>query len=269
MKMNQVIQKTTNAKAMTAAIMAGDDARQPLKFRLFLSFVGTLMAIMLSTAEVLADAKDDPFLTKVIIDQLEKRDGDQENPLVFSGQLWAGYDLNKIWLKSEYEESAGETEENELQLLYGKAIAPFWDIQAGLRKDFSLDNQPGRNWAVIGVQGLAPYYFEVDTALFIGESGRSAFRFEAEYELLFTQKLILTPEIEANFYGQSDELTRTGSGLSDVELGLRLRYEVRREFAPYIGVNWTKLYGRSADYARLEGGVASDTEFVIGLRAWF
>jgi len=140
-------------------------------------------------------------------------------------------------------------------------------VQFGLRQDFQPS--PSRSWVVFGFQGLAPYFFEVDTALFIGESGRTALRLEAEYELLFTQRLILTPEVEINFYGQNDRDLGLGSGLSDLEAGLRLRYEVRREFAPYIGVNWNKSFGNTADFARDEGEDTDDFQWVIGLRAWF
>ncbi len=233
------------------------------------SFVAVAGIVFGSTSQVQAGAEDDPLLTKFMLDQLETRDADQDNPFVLSGQFWAGYDLEKLWIKTEFESVGGEIEESELQALYSKAIAPYWDFQAGLRRDFSVDSLPGRNWAVIGFQGLAPYYFEVDSALFIGESGDTAFRFEAEYELLFTQRLILSPEIEINLYGQDDLLARTGSGLSDIEFGIRLRYEIRREFAPYIGINWSKKYGNTADYSRLQGESTSETQFVLGLRAWF
>ncbi len=109
----------------------------------------------------------------------------------------------------------------------------------------------------------------MDTALFVGESGRTALRLEAEYELLFTQRWILTPEIEVNLYGKDDEAIGVGSGLSDVELGLRLRYEIRRELAPYVGVNWIKKYGNGADFSRAVGDKVSDTQFVVGVRLWF
>jgi len=235
-----------------------------------LSFVLPAIGIVLATSgNVQAGAEDDPLLTKFMFDQLEIRDADQDNPYVLSGQFWAGYDLEKLWMKTEFESVNGETEEAELQALYSKAVAPYWDFQAGLRRDFSVDSLPGRNWAVIGFLGLAPYYFEVDTALFVGESGDTAFRFEAEYELLLTQQLILTPEIEVNLYGQDDPIIRTGSGLSDVELGLRLRYEFRREIAPYIGFNWSKKFGNSADFARQDNMDVSESQFVIGVRAWF
>ena len=233
------------------------------------SFLSALsLLLMLSPVNsALAGGKDDPVLGKVLIDQLEVRDADGNNPLVLDGQGWIGKDLQKLWFKAEVERVDSETEEAELQALYSQAIAPFWDVQVGLRQDFQPT--PSRSWAVIGLQGLAPYFFEIDTALFIGESGRTALRLEAEYELLFTQRLILTPEIEINIYGQNDADLGVGSGLSDIEAGLRLRYEVRREFAPYIGVNWNKSFGNSADFARSEGEDTDDLQWVIGVRAWF
>ena len=212
-------------------------------------------------------SKDDPVLTMTKLDQFEVRDADGSDPIILEGQAWIGQDLHKLWLKTELEYVDSDTEEAELQALYSRAIAPFWDVQVGLRKDF--EPSPSRNWAVLGLQGLAPYLFEIDTALFLGESGRTGLRLEAEYELLFTQRLILSPEIEVNFHGQNDEATGTGSGLSNVELGLRLRYEIRREFAPYIGINWSKKYGNTADFSRQEGADVSDTQLVVGIRAWF
>lgn len=231
--------------------------------------LGTVTLLLFSSNPLMAGAADDPLLAKYMFDQFEVRDENGEKPFVFEGQFWFGYDLEKLWIKTEYESVNGETEELELQVLYSKAIAPYWEFQIGLRKDFSLDSVPGRNWAVIGFQGLAPYFFEIDSALFIGDSGDTALRFEAEYEWMFTQKIVLSPEMEVNFYGQDDPIYGTGSGLSDIQLGLRLRYEVKREFAPYIGINWTKKFGGSADYALLEGFDSSDTQFVVGFRAWF
>lgn len=210
---------------------------------------------------------DDPTLAMVKIDQLEWRDREGPDAAYFEGEGWVGRDLNKLWFKGEYEHSDGSTEEAELQALYSRGIAPFWDAQVGLREDFKPE--PSRSWLALGFQGLAPYWFELNTAFFVGESGRTAFRLEAEYEILFTQRLILSPEIEINAYGKNDEATGTGSGLTDAEFGLRLRYEIRRELAPYIGVNWYKKYGNTADFAREEGEGVSDTSLVIGIRAWF
>ncbi|WP_029131865.1 copper resistance protein B [Sedimenticola selenatireducens] len=223
-------------------------------------------ALALSTA-VMASGEDDPLLYKVMIDKLEVRSTDGPDPLVLDADAWIGYDLNKFWFKTEVEVTDGRIEEAEVQFLYSRAIAPFWDFQAGWRHD--IRPKPERDYLALGFKGLAPYLFEVDAGLFIGESGQVGARLDAEYEYLFTQKLILSPEIEMNFYSKDDEEVGVGSGLSDMELGLRLRYEIQREFAPYIGVNWTKKFGQTADFARDEGEDTSDVQFVIGIRAWF
>jgi len=226
------------------------------------------LVFLLVSANVMAGGRgDDPLLMKVMIGQFEKRSTDGPDPLVIEAQGWIGKDLHKFWVKAEIEQVDGKTEENELQFLYSKAIDTYWDLQVGLRHDDRPS--PDRDWLAIGVQGVAPYFFEVDAAFFIGENGQTAARLEAEYEAMITQKLVLSPEIELNFHGKNDEAVGVGSGLSDVELGLRLRYEIKREFAPYIGLNWTKKYGNTADYARAEGEDTSDTQFVVGFRAWF
>ena len=226
------------------------------------------VAACLSVADnAKASAEDDPLLLMGISDQLEMRGTSGENTLSWSAQGWIGKDLQKLWVKTDGERAEGNTDEAELQLLYSKAIAKYWDLQFGVRHDF--EPSPNRSWAVIGVQGLAPYFFETDIAFFVGESGRTAFRFESEYELLLTQRLILTPDIEVNVYGQDDAEVGIGSGLSDVEVGFRVRYEIRREFAPYIGVNWSKLFGNTKDFARIAGESTSEAQLVIGLRMWF
>lgn len=217
--------------------------------------------------DAIAAAGDDPLLLTVIIDQFETRDTTGANTFSWDAEGWLGKDLQKIWFKTDGERMAGNTDEAELQFLYSKAIARYWDFQLGVRYDF--EPSPSRRWAAIGIKGLAPYFFDIDAALFIGDSGRTALRFEVEYELLLTQRLILTPDIEINLYGKNDPNVGIGSGLSDMEAGLRLRYEIRREFAPYIGVNWSRLVGNTADFARIAGESTSDAQFVIGLRAWF
>lgn len=228
--------------------------------------IGALAFTLLADASF-AGGNDDPFLMMGKLDQFEMRDREGINPRVLEGDLWAGYDLNKLWLKAEAERIDNKSEELELQALYSRAISGFWDMQIGVRKDFKPE--PDREWGVMGLQGLAPYYFEVDAALFVGGAGRTGLRLEAEYELLFTQRLILTPEIELNAYGHNDRDTRVGSGLADIEAGLRLRYEIRREFAPYLGVNWIKKYGNTADFASSAGEDIEDTQFVLGIRAWY
>ena len=226
-----------------------------------------LAMVLLMPGLVAAASKDDPILTKVLIDQLEMRVTDGPNPWVLDAQAWIGRDLNKLWFKTEVEAVDGNTEEAEIQALYSRAIAPYWDLQAGWRRD--IRPTPSRDWFAIGVEGLAPYWFEVDAAAFVGEGGQLAGRLKAEYEWMFTQKWILSPEVEMNLYSRNDEAAGIGAGLSDMELGLRLRYEVRREFAPYIGVNWTGKFGNTADFARDEGEDTSDFQFVAGIRAWF
>jgi copper resistance protein B len=206
----------------------------------------------------------------VKFEQLELRDtNDTGGPNQFKvdAQAWIGYDLNKLWIKTEAMRRDGITEDAEVQALFSHAIAPFWDLQAGMRHDKIPDTT--RDWGVIGVKGLAPYFFDVDTALFVGESGHTAARFKAEYEMLFTQRLILTPSVEVNFYGQNDAETGAGAGLSDAEAGLRLRYEISREFAPYLGMNWNRKFGNAAEFAKTAGETESDAQWVIGLRAWF
>ncbi|MCU7871692.1 MAG: copper resistance protein B [Candidatus Thiodiazotropha sp. (ex Lucinoma borealis)] len=228
--------------------------------------VFALMAMGLSTA-VFAGGADDPLIYKVMVDKLEIRNTGGNDPLVLDADAWVGYDLNKFWFKTEIERVDGETEEAEVQFLYSRAVAPFWDVQAGWRRD--IKPEPDRDFLALGFKGLAPYLFEVDAGVFIGESGQIGARIDAEYEYMLTQKLILSPEIEMNLYSKDDEEVGIGSGLSDMELGLRLRYEVLREFAPYIGVNWTKIFGQTADFASDEGEDTSDVQIVLGIRAWF
>lgn len=214
-----------------------------------------------------AASKDDPILTKVMIDQLEVRVTDGPDPWVLDAQAWVGQDLNKLWLKVEGEYLDGRTTEAEVQALYSRAIAPYWDLQVGWRHD--VRPEPSRDWLAIGVEGLAPYWFEVEGTAFIRESGQLGARLKGEYEWMFTQRWVLSPELEVNLHSKNDEEVGVGSGLSDLELGLRLRYEVRREFAPYVGVNWTKKFGNTADFARDEGEDTNDVQIVAGVRAWF
>lgn len=216
---------------------------------------------------VFAAGADDPLLYKVMIDKLEVRNTDGSNPLVLDADAWVGYDLNKLWLKTEVEYVDDGAEEAEIQFLYSRALAPFWDFQVGWRRD--IKPEPSRDFLALGFRGLAPYLFDVDAEVFVGESGQLGARLDAEYEYLFSQKLILSPEVEINLYSKDDKEVGIGSGLSDMELGLRLRYEVRREFAPYIGVNWTKIFGQTADFAREEGEKTDDVQIVAGVRIWF
>lgn len=198
--------------------------------------------------------------------ELQSHDG--EPLLLWDGQGWFGGYRHRLWVKTEgeYVFAADEFEEAELQALYSRPITPFFDLQAGLRHDFEPD---GRSFAVIGAQGLAPYWFELDLAAFISEDGDVSARVEAEYDLLLTQRLILQPRTELNFAVQSVERAGVGSGLSTAEAGLRLRYEIRREFAPYLGVAWSRKTGETADFARAEGEGRGSVSVLAGVRFWY
>jgi copper resistance protein B len=146
-------------------------------------------------------------------------------------------------------------------------VAPYWDLQVGWRRDVQPD--PRRNWLALGLQGVAPYFIDVDTALFVGRDGYTALRFEAEYDLRFTQKLILSPAVELNAYSKDDPELNLGSGLSGLTAGLRLRYEMVRQFAPYIGIEARKRYGKTEDYARAANTKSDDVWLLLGTRVWF
>jgi copper resistance protein B len=203
----------------------------------------------------------------VLLNRLEGFDAADHTGMEWEGQAWIGTDLNKVWLRSEGERAGGHTESADLEVLYGRAFARWWDVVAGVRHDF----KPGasQDFAAIGVQGLAPYKFEVEATAYIGQSGQTAARLEAEYETLLTNRLILQPLVEVNFYGKNDERRGIGSGLSTAEAGVRLRYEFTRQFAPYIGVVHERAFGRTADIRREEDEDVNDTRFVAGIRIWF
>jgi len=228
--------------------------------------MGVLLGIGMNSP-VIAMGEDDPILTKVMIDQFEKRFTDGEDPWVIEADVWIGKDLNKAWFKFDAEQVDGKLEEFEVQALYSRAIDPYWDIQIGWKHNSKP--KPDSDWLALGFKGLAPYWFEVDAAAFIGESGQVNLSLAAEYELMLTQQWVLSPEAEVNFYTKDDDAREIGSGLSDTQLGLRLRYEIKREFAPYIGVNWNRKYGGTADHARDSGEDTDDVQFVAGIRAWF
>jgi copper resistance protein B len=213
------------------------------------------------------DMHDEDIHSFVLLDRLEAWNADEGAGLEWEAQAWIGSDLNRLWLRSEGERVDGHTEAADLEVLYGRSIARWWDLVAGVRHDF----KPGasQDFAAIGVVGLAPYKFEVAATAYIGESGQTAARAEIEYETLLTNRLILQPLVEINLYGQNDPRRGIGSGLSTVEAGLRLRYEFTRKFAPYIGVVHERAFGRTADLRRDEGEDTSDTRFVAGLRIWF
>lgn len=207
--------------------------------------------------------------TLIIGERLEYLSGEGKPLAVWEGQGWVGKDLQKLWVKTEgeYNIEDSEFEEAEVQALYSRAISPFWDLQAGLRHD--INPNPSRTYAVVGAQGLAPYWFELDGAFFLSDEGDVSVRLEAEYEIRFTQRLILQPRIELNAAFSDDDDIGVGSGLSTAQAGLRLRYEVRREFAPYVGVSWNRAFGNTKDFKQAAGENTSEVSWIAGVRFWF
>jgi copper resistance protein B len=206
--------------------------------------------------------------SQVMLDRLEYRLGKGADGYHWEGEGWIGGDINRFAFKTEGEgEIDGRVESAEVQALYSRAIDPWFNLEAGIRHDFRPD--PDRTYAVVGIEGLAPYWFEVSAQAFLSNKGDAHLRLEASYDQRITQRLILQPAAELNIAAQDVPELGIGSGLSDMELGLRLRYEFAREFAPYVGLNWERKLGDSARFARAEGEGASATSFVMGVRFWF
>lgn len=215
--------------------------------------------------------EDDRIYGHVLFNQLEERFGDGREPyLRWDGQAWIGTDYHRLWIKSEGRVNAdgsGKVGDGKTELLYDRPITTFFDLQAGLRYD--LDSKPGRAWAALGVQGLAVGRWNVSATAYVGASGRLALNTDASYDYYITQRLVLQPQFETNWYSKDDRERRIGSGLSDIDSGLRLRYEFSRKVAPYIGVTYQKWFGNTADIRRANGSPTKDLRAVIGLRIWF
>ncbi len=226
-------------------------------------------AEMAKVRAALAKSHGDQIHSLIMAERFEIQTNDGDSLTVWEGHGWIGGDEQRLWFKTEgeYENDDSGFEEAELQALYSRAIRPFWDLQMGLRHDFKPE--PTRSYGVIGVHGLAPYWFELDGQLFLSDEGDLTMRFEAEYEFRLTQRLMLQPRIELNVAFSEDEEIEQGSGLSTADVGLRLRYEIIRQFAPYVGVSWTRAFGNTADFVRSDGGSRSQTSLVAGVRFWF
>ena len=193
---------------------------------------------------------------------------DSSNTLTYDLQGWYGTTYDRLVIKTEGELSQGKFEENQTDILWGHAVSAFWDAQLGVRLD-SYDEGKSRQWLALGLQGLAPYWFELDMTAYLGERGNTALTIEAEYELLLTQKLIFQPRAELSLYGKDDLQNDLGSGLSSSAFGFRMRYEVNRQFAPYLGIEWVNQYGKTADLSKLQGNESHDTRILAGIRFWF
>ena len=209
---------------------------------------------------------ESPLNTLVRLEELEAQDA-ADDVRKWDLDAWFGRELHRLWLRSEGQRVDDATESADLELLWGRSFTPWWTFTAGLRED--LTPNPERTWAAIGIQGLSPYRFDIEATAYLGEGGRTAARVETRCEVLFTNRLILQPLIELDWYGQDDAARGIGSGLASAEIGLRLRYEIRREVAPYVGIVREEKFGSTADFAQAAGADPDDTRLVAGIRLWF
>ena len=225
-------------------------------------------AVMAASRKQLLVENGDVRTTAVLIDSIEAGFGDGEKSYSWNAQGWTGGDINRFWWKSEGEGAFdGEVEEAEIQALYSRAFRPFFDFQTGLRQTYRPEGD--RTDLVVGIQGLAPYWFEVDAAAFLSNKGELTARAEAEYDQRITNRWIVQPRAEVVLSAEDIPELRIGSGLTSLQIGARLRYEFRKEFAPYVGLEWTKSFGNTADFLEADGRSSEDTRLVVGIRTWF
>lgn len=218
----------------------------------------------LAAAEEMAHAQ---WYSLVMLDRFELRLHDGAGSLHWDAHAWVGGDNHRLWLRLDGSRTDNQVDDTEVQLLYSRPISPFWDVQAGLRHD---DTPLGaRSHAVLGLHGLAPYWVEVDAAAFVSEQGAWSARIEAEQDWLITQRLIVQPRVETALAARDDQEAGIGRGVNEVKLELRLRYEIRREIAPYLGVTWRRLLGETAGLARQAGAADDEAAVVAGLRLWY
>lgn len=207
------------------------------------------------------------IFSRWMLDRAEYRAGKGRDGYHWEGEGWVGGDLNRFAIKTEGGGMFGQrAEQAEVQALYWRALDPWFNLEAGVRQDFQ---RGGRTYGVVGIDGLAPYWFEVGAQAFLSDRGDASARLEASYDQRITQRLILQPAVEVNLSAQDVPEQHVGAGLTSIEAGLRLRYEFAREFAPYIGINRETSFGRTARLLRAEGEGASSTAFVAGIRFWF
>jgi copper resistance protein B len=212
--------------------------------------------------------EDNQIYMHVLFNQLEDRTSGSGNALRWDGEAWIGTDMNRLWLKSEGFLKSGAMSDGDQEALYDRPIPRmrYFDAQVGVRED--LDSGPHRTWGAVGIQGLAPNFFQFQPTLYFRDGGNVAGRLAGSYDLRITQRIVVQPQAELNFYSKSDPRRGTGSGLSDLDTGIRVRYEISRKFAPYVGFAYAGKYGDSKTYARRAGETVDSSTFVFGIRVW-
>ncbi|WP_019939739.1 copper resistance protein B [Bordetella sp. FB-8] len=211
---------------------------------------------------------DEHLFSSLLVDRLEYAHTNDGNAVNYEAQAWIGNTYDKFLIKAEGSVEKSRIADTRTELLWSHAVSPYWDVQSGLRNDAG-HKLPGRNWLALGVQGTAPYWLETEATVYAGSGGRTALRLTVAYDQLLTQHLILQPRVEANVYGKDDPVWQSGRGLSDATLGLRLRYEFSRQFAPYIGIERSQNFGKTASMVRAAGGSQGETRYIVGVRFWF
>lgn len=204
---------------------------------------------------------------KLFGEQLEGVSRSGKGGAAWDVQGWYGPDTSKVWFRTEGSVVEGKTGATTgAEALWWRAFSPFWATQLGVRQDFGTG---ARTHAAFGLQGLAPYWFEVEATAYVGDDGRLGARLKSSYDLLLTNRLILTPKIETNVYDRAEPPRNLGTGVGNVDLGVRMRYEITRKFAPYVGYVWDRALGNTADRLRAAGEPIIDSQFVAGIRLWW
>ncbi len=230
-----------------------------------IGFASVLVSVLVFAAPPVQAGFDNAIFNYGQLD-IDGGDTDEGGAFTWEGQGWIGTDFDKFWVKTEGERVGGNLEEAEVHALYSRMIAPFWDLQVGLRHDFQPDSV---TYGAVGFQGLAPYFFDVDISLFVADDGNVSLRTEGEYEILLTQRFYAAPYIEANWFLGDEEGRGVGSGLGDIDAGVKWVYEIRREFAPYLDFNYVGLFGETKDIAKNEGEDTGDFVIRVCLRLLF
>lgn len=222
-----------------------------------------------ATAQMQMPEMGNQIFTHVLFNQFEGRTDDSNSEFRWDGEGWIGTDMNRVWFKSEGFANNGTVSEGDIEAFYDRPLPRlrYFDGQVGLRED--VDSGPHRTWLALGIEGLAPGFLQFEPTVYFRDGGHVAGRVTTSYDLLITQRLIAQPELEMDFYSKSDPQRRLGTGLSDLDTGLRLRYEISRKFAPYIGFAYTRDFGSTATMARQVGESTASPRFIFGLRFWY